>query len=155
MYRNCAYRYVDSINWVVEIITGDVSIIITGVPEHGRTIFHRQNCQTFPLSLPLPLVQSQNPPSRKIRETVVLSHSSLSTKGKEGAQLHGRDSENTLEKRIGYPKISRWTRSINPWLRVAGITPYARGPRGSRATTEGGFREVESTWTDSFHGGLL
>lgn len=53
MYRNCAYRYVDSINWVVEIITGDVSIIITGVPEHGRTIFHRQNCQTFPLSLPL------------------------------------------------------------------------------------------------------
>jgi len=32
VYRNCAYRYADSINWVVEIITGNVSIIITSPP---------------------------------------------------------------------------------------------------------------------------
>lgn len=70
VYRNCAYRYVDSINWVVEIITGNVSIIITCV--HRPTNFRHRNCEIRPV-FHSPRFETSNlkisPPMKRNRET--------------------------------------------------------------------------------------
>lgn len=166
MYRNCAYRYVDSINWVVEIITGNVSIIITSVyrifeieivrfvPSPPIRNFESKNFtadrdEAHPIGYVIPFLPSTRDKRRKGRNyTGEIARRGLKTHASDPIRIY-------FSIRIsGYLALLQI--DPLPWdskFRVAGICSLLC-PRGSRAATTG----VSVKWRalhvnpDSFHG---